>query len=191
VSHADCCHVLSGCVCCSAANDNIQQNVTIVLVHDVILRGNSSSSSSTNKTRSVSLQLRHLLVTPPLGHTLSQLRSLVLPLHGPVLVGPGDGVVELPYVGDVSLVSLADTNYANIQEVPGGFLIRGLVSVVLRVHTRGRSCHSKSPTTEQWGTGLRHVQGLLQTFHAKRVSRPGASWQMSPLVPDQANNRTL
>jgi hypothetical protein len=97
-----------------------------VLVHDIVTHG--GSSSSTNKTHSLSLQLRHLLLTPPLGRTLSQLRSVVLPLHGPVLVGPGDGVVELPYVGDVGLVSPADNSNANIQEVPGGFVIRGLVS---------------------------------------------------------------
>jgi hypothetical protein len=124
---------------CSAFGDNSKHNVTVVLVHDIVTHG-GGSSSSTNKTRSLSLRLRHLLVTPPLGRTLSQLLSVVLPLHGPVLVGPGDGVVELPYVGDVGLVSPADANNANIQEVqqpansswpvPGGFVIRGLVSAV-------------------------------------------------------------
>jgi hypothetical protein len=106
-----------------------------VLVHDIVMRGSSgsksssSSSSTANKTRSLSLQLRHLLLTPPLGHTLSQLQSVVLPLHGHVLVGPGDGVIELPYVGNLGLVSPADTNFASILEVQGGFVIRGLVSV--------------------------------------------------------------
>jgi hypothetical protein len=110
----------------------VKQNVLALLVHDIVTRSNSNSSSSsstTNKTRSLSLQLRHLLLTPPLGRKLSQLRSVVLPLHGHVLVGPGDGVIELPYVGDVRLVSPADSSNANIQEVPGGFVVRGLVSM--------------------------------------------------------------
>ena len=105
-------HVLCGCVC-----SVVPQNVTAVTVHDINLKGTSS----------VALALSHVLLTPPLGLQLADLRSADLPIYGPSVVSAAD-VALLPYVGWVDLIGSLDPSNSNIQEAPGGFIIKGSVS---------------------------------------------------------------
>jgi hypothetical protein len=98
----------------------LKHRVVVVMVHSISL-------SSQGKGRQVSLQLQHLLLTPPLGLTLDRLQSVDLPFHGRVAVGHRD-VTVLPYVGEMDLVGPGGDNNANIQQTDSGFIIRGLVS---------------------------------------------------------------
>lgn len=93
------------------------RNVTAVTVHDIKVKGLSS----------VSLQLTHVLLTPPLGIQLADVRSVDLPMYGSVGVSAAD-VTLLPYVGRLELISSLDGGNANIQQAPGGFIVRGSVS---------------------------------------------------------------
>ena len=81
---------------------------------------------SVKGTSSVSLQLTHILLTPPLGYQLSGLRSADLPLVGSVNLSAAS-VTALPYVGRLGLIHSIDRGNGNIQQAPGGFVIKGSV----------------------------------------------------------------
>jgi hypothetical protein len=105
----------------------LPQNITTVTVFDIDYRSGGS--------RSVALQLSNILLTLPLtfngwlsgGVTMADLRSVDVPLLGNVAVS-GRDVTELPYVGLVDAISHLHSSNANIQQSPGGFVIRGSVS---------------------------------------------------------------
>jgi len=78
-------------------------------------------------SKSVALQLSQVLLTPPLGLQLSDIRSADLPLVGSVAVTASD-VTLLPYVGRVGLIGTIAPGNVNIQAAPGGFVIKGSVS---------------------------------------------------------------
>lgn len=99
--------------------------------------------------RSVHLELRHVLLTPPLGTSLTGLASADLPILGQVVLSAAD-VTLLPYVGHVDVISTIHSFNANIQQAPGGFIIRGSVSVV---HDR-----QAAPTMLLLCTGLRRAK---------------------------------
>lgn len=98
---------------------------------------NELTVTGSGNSRSVSLQLTHVLLTPPLGVELADVHSADLPLFGNVSLltgGPAGGAGAervlhlLPYVGRADLVSTLSAMNANIQRAPGGFIIRGSVS---------------------------------------------------------------
>lgn len=90
--------------------------MTLVTVFDLSVKGISS----------VSLQLTHILLTPPLGVPLSELRSADLPLLGSVTLSAAS-VTLLPYVGQVDQIGTLDRGTGNVQQAPGGFVIKGSV----------------------------------------------------------------
>jgi hypothetical protein len=100
------------------------QDVNAVVVFDI-----SVMPAATNSTTgsSVSLQLSRVLLTPPLHLQLTTVRSVDLPLLGSVLLSAAD-VSLLPYVGRVDDISTIDSRNVNIQQGPGGFVIKGSVS---------------------------------------------------------------
>lgn len=81
-------------------------------------------------SKSVGLQLSQVLLTPPLGLQLADIRSADLPLVGSVSVTASD-VTLLPYVGRVGLIGTISPGNVNIQAAPGGFVIKGSVSALL------------------------------------------------------------
>lgn len=102
-----------------------------LLVFGVGLVNNEGAQAGQPPT-AVSLQLQHLLITPPLDAQLSQLQSVDLPLLSWVAVGSTNDVQLLPYVGGIELVGPGDNNNANILETQSGFVIRGLVSLLFK-----------------------------------------------------------
>lgn len=82
----------------------------------------------------MSLHLSHVLLTPPLRSSLSELRSADLPLLGSVTLSAAS-VTLLPYVGRVNDISTLSKVNGNIQQAPGGFVIRGSVRKAVLQHS--------------------------------------------------------
>lgn len=123
---------LLGCACSTLLHE-----VTVVTVHDIVIQNSKSSPGG-------QLRLTHVLLTPPLDYQLSDVESADLPLFGRVETQAAN-ITALPYVGQVQRVSNIDNGNVVIQEVYGGFIIRGSVSIGFhgpRVCPWGvRGCH--------------------------------------------------
>ncbi len=105
----------------------------------------------------VTLKMSHLFVAPPSGTSLSEMRTIDLPVHGRLALGPGDlgaggGVLwPMPFIGRTTPVSdLDSSNVVSLQKAPGGFIVRGnvsgvrLLSLALACLQHRRISHSQS-----------------------------------------------
>jgi hypothetical protein len=103
-----------------------QNKVTAITVYDVAYGVSTGGHMVNNETTGVELKLSNIMLTAQLGGNLTAVNAADVPLIGWLSVSIHD-IMVLPYVGVLELINPLDAGNAAIQEVSGGFLVKGSV----------------------------------------------------------------